>query len=91
MSAFMNKRQIVKAYDKGHLDEVKNQLVRYGTIVKLKDWESNHGDLYDGAWRLYHIEHHEMQWKIKMHNGEVKSVSHNYGNPDSCIFGSGLY
>jgi len=90
MSNFMNKRQIVKAYNNGLLDELKQQLVRYGTIVKTKDWESNHGDRYDGCWRLYHITHHGMQWKIEMHNGEVKSIGHNYGNPDSDIFNSGL-
>lgn len=75
MSNFMNKREIIKAYDKGYLDEVKQQLVRYGTIKNVKDWQVEEG-YYKGANRRYHIEHHGLEWEIEMLNGEVRTVGY---------------
>lgn len=76
---YMNKREIQKAFKNGWLDDVKKQCVRYGNIVSVKDWEISDIERYNGAWRLYEIEHHSIQWKIKMHNGEVKSIERNHG------------
>lgn len=76
---YLTKRQIVKAYNDGLLDEVKAQLVRYGRIHDVKDWEVTDIPLYNGAHRRYQIEHHGIQWKVEMHNGEVKSVGHTVG------------
>lgn len=75
---YMNKRQIVKAYNDGLLDDVKKQLCTYGTIVLVKDWETEEG-YYKGASRIYRIEHHGLQWKVYMLNGEVLEVSHTIG------------
>jgi len=71
MSNFMNKCQLVKAYNNGLLDDVKTQLIRYGTIHSVTD-----SDKIDGAHRCYQIQHHNMLWTVKMHNGEVKSVTY---------------
>lgn len=76
---FMNKREIQKAFKNGWLDDVKNQCVRYGNIVSVRDWEINDIERYNGAWRMYQIEHHGIQWEIEMHNGEVKSIERNHG------------
>lgn len=76
---YMTKTQLAKAYDNGWLDEVKNQCVKYG-IVKIKDWEVNDIPRYNGAWRLYYITHHNIQWIIKMHNGEIVSVERNHNS-----------
>lgn len=80
MSNFMNKREIVKAYDRGYLEEVKTQLLRYGTIHNVKDWEITDIPRYNGAHRRYQIAHHGMQWQIEMHNGNVTSVAHTVGD-----------
>lgn len=72
----MNKKQIIKAYNLGYLDDVKNQLVRYGTITDVKDWEITDIPRYNGAHRKYKIEHHGIKWEINMHNGEVTSLGY---------------
>lgn len=71
---YMNKRQLSKAFKDGHLEEVKSQCVKYGTIVSVKDWEITEIPRYNGAWRQYKIEHHTTQWIIEMHNGEVVGI-----------------
>ena len=76
---YMNKREIQKAFKNGDLEGVKNQCVRYGNILSVKDWEVMDVERYNGAWRLYKIEHHDIQWKIEMHNGEVTSIERNHG------------
>lgn len=76
----LNKTQTKMLYNIGALDELKAQLVRYGKIYKVKDWEITDIERYNGAHRLYEIEHHGIQWKIQMHNGEVTGISHTIGD-----------
>lgn len=78
--AYLNKTQTKMLYNIGALDELKTQIVRYGKIHKVKDWEITDIERYNGAHRLYEIEHHGIQWKIQMHNGEVVGVSRTIGD-----------
>lgn len=78
--SYMNKRQLIKAYNSGLLDDVKSQLVRYGVIHNVKDWEITDIPRYNGAHRRYQIEHHKIQWEIDMHNGEVIGIAHTIGD-----------
>lgn len=77
---YMNKREIQKAFKNGDMDGVKNQCVRYGNMLGVSDWEITDIPRYNGAWRLYKIEHHGIQWEIELHNGEVVSIERNHGN-----------
>lgn len=77
---YLNKTQTKRLYNIGALEELKTQLVRYGTIHKVKDWEITDIPRYNGAHRQYQIERHGIQWKIDMHNGDVTGISHTIGD-----------
>lgn len=79
-SGFLNKKQLVKAYNDGQLDEVLTQIRRYGNIVSVVDWESNEscGQQNVGCWRKYKITHHGLQWEARMLNGELKSIGYKF-------------
>lgn len=72
---YMNKRQIVSAYNKGQLDEVAKQLRKYGTINRDKSWDEESG-YYAGAHRVMHIIHHGHEWRLTLWNGEVKELGY---------------
>lgn len=72
---YMNKCQIIKCFDKGWMQEVKQQCTLYGKIISVKDWQIDNILRYNGCWRQYKIEHHSMLWVIEMHNGEVREIS----------------
>lgn len=72
---FMNKTQMKKAYNLGHLDDVVKQLRTYGTIAKDKSWDENKG-YYAGSHRVMHIVHHNLEWEVHMHNGEVTRLGY---------------
>lgn len=74
---FMNKRQIIKAYNSGFLDDVVKQLRTYGTITEDKSFDIDEG-YHAGAHRVFHVSHHGIDWEVSMHNGEVKGVGHNH-------------
>lgn len=78
--AYMDKRQIQQAFKDGLLEEVKAELVRYGTIHKTKDWDVENCPVYNGAHRAYWIAHHDIQWIVRMHNGRVAGVSRTQGD-----------
>lgn len=74
---YMTKRQLVKAYNSGHLDDVRKQVCNYGTIQETKDWEiEDKGSVHYGCHRRYTIQHHGLLWTIRMHNGEVNGVGY---------------
>jgi hypothetical protein len=72
---YMNKRQILKAYDKGYLDDVVKQLRTYGTIQVDKQWDEPEG-YHAGAHRVMQFDHHGINWEVHLHNGEVKQLGH---------------
>ena len=78
----LTKPQLLKAIKQGDLMTVKNECVLYGKIIALRDWEIDDIPRYNGCWRQYKIEHKKTQWEIKMHNGEVVSVSYNCNGYD---------
>lgn len=71
---YMNKRQILEAFNKGWMQEIKQQCTLYGKIVAVNDWEIDDIPRYNGCWRQYKIEHHSILWTIEMHNGEVTEI-----------------
>lgn len=73
----LTKAQLLKAYNKGSLDEVVKELRRYGYISADKSFEIDAG-YHQGSHRVCHVEYKGIDWKFSMHNGEVKSVGHNY-------------
>lgn len=72
---YMNKRQIISAYNKGYLDDVAKQLRTYGKITFDKSWNEDSG-YYAGSHRVYHIDHHGYVWRLAMHNGEIRKVGY---------------
>ena len=73
----LTKAQLLKAYNKGSLDEVVKELRRYGYISADKSFDIDEG-YHKGAHRVCHIEYKGMEWKFSLHNGEVKSVGYKY-------------
>ena len=70
---FMSKRQIVAAFNKGLLESVAKQLKMYGIITKDKQFEMLDGR-YAGFHRVTEINHHSINWTVRMYNGDVVSV-----------------
>jgi hypothetical protein len=73
--SYMTKQSIVKAYNRGHIEDVAKQLRMYGTITHDKSWNESSG-YYAGAHRVLHITQHGYTWEIHMHNGEVKRLGY---------------
>ncbi len=73
----MTKRQLVKAYNNGQLEEVYKEVRRYGVIVKDVEWSIADGGRYDGAWRHMWINHHGLGWSFELHNGELFAAGYN--------------
>ena len=76
-TGYFSKRLLVSAFKKGHLEDVHRQLVTYGQINSVNDWEVSEptGTPHAGAWRKYKITHHDIRWEVKMHNGNIRSVT----------------
>ena len=72
---YMNKRQIISAYNKGYIDSVAKQLRTYGQIVADKAWDEASG-YYAGAHRVMKINHHGHAWRLAMWNGEVRELGY---------------
>jgi hypothetical protein len=70
---FLSKTKIVSEFNKGNLDVVAKQLKMYGKIRKDKSFDVDSG-IYAGSHRKTSIEHHDIVWEVKMHNGNVISV-----------------
>lgn len=69
--AFMNKRQIMQAFNAGQLETVKDQVRTYGKeIIFDKTWDEETG-FYRGCNRIMRIWHHGYLWNVHMLNGEV--------------------
>jgi hypothetical protein len=71
----MNKRQILKAYDKGYIDDVVKQLRTYGTIARDHSFDIQDG-YHAGSHRILSITHHSIEWSVELHNGNVKLVGY---------------
>ena len=71
----LTKRQLIAQFNKGYLDEVAKELLRYGTITKDKEWETPEG-YYKGHSRVRHILHHGYAWELHMLNGEIERMSY---------------
>jgi hypothetical protein len=72
---YMNKKQLLKAYEKGYIDDVIKQLRTYGTITRDHSFDIEDG-YHAGAHRVLSIEHHGIYWDVELHNGAVKSVGY---------------
>lgn len=75
MMNYMTKVQIIRAYNKGLLDDVAKQLRRYGKITVDKSFEIESG-YHVGHHRVMHFEHHGFEWEVHFHNGEVKHLGY---------------
>lgn len=62
----MNKRQLMAAFNKGFLDEVAKDLLRYGNIQQDWEWEDD-----QGLHREQEIKRHDLLWTVHKKNGEV--------------------
>ncbi|MNC28827.1 hypothetical protein D3C76_165260 [compost metagenome] len=65
----MNIEQLRQALKANELETVKGELVRYGTVLGLHDWES-----WKGCHRLYIIKHAGAMFVVGMLNGNTTSV-----------------
>ncbi len=74
---FLTKAKIISAFKKGDIDMVAKQLKMYGNITKDKSFDVESGR-YAGCHRNTTIEHHGIVWEVKMHNGNVISVSQSH-------------
>ena len=74
---YLNKKQLISAYNKGNLDDVAKQLRMYGTIFDDKSFEIESG-YHVGHHRMMKIKHHDIEWNIALHNSEVKSVGYKF-------------
>lgn len=74
---YLTKKQLISAYNKGHLDDVAKQLRMYGTIFDDKSFEIESG-YHVGHHRIMKIKHHDIEWNIELHNGEVKLVGYKF-------------
>jgi hypothetical protein len=73
---FLNKRQLNAAYKRGDIDAVAKQLVRYGVIAHVHDWEAgNDTGPNVGYHRRMRVVHHSQLWEVHKHNGKVKAVT----------------
>ena len=70
----MNKRQLMKAFDAGHLDEVAKEVQRYGQGLTHKDWLCIDGT----PKRKSAAQLHGLTWTVERHTGEVIRVG--WGN-----------
>lgn len=66
----LTKRQLIAQFNKGYLDEVAKELLRYGTIVRDVEWETPDG-YYKGHSRVQHIIHKGYAWELHKLNGEI--------------------
>ena len=69
----MKQKELMQAFEANQLDEAKDILCLYGSIVKLTEWQ----DENDSFCREYIITHCNIKWDIRMKNGEVRSVGYN--------------
>lgn len=73
--SFLSKPQLIKAFNKGYLDDVVKQLRTYGTITKDKSFDIADG-YHAGAHRVFSVQHHGYSWEVHMHNGEIKTLGY---------------
>ena len=71
----LTKRQLIAAFNKGMLDDVAKELLRYGTIIRDVEWETPDGH-YKGHSRVYHITHKGYAWEVHKLNGEIERMSY---------------
>lgn len=71
---FLSKAKILSSFKKGEIDIVAKQLKMYGTITKDISFDVDSGR-YAGSHRKTWINHHSIEWEVKMHNGNVISVT----------------
>lgn len=73
--SFLSKTQLLKAYNKGYIDDVVKQLRTYGTITQDKSFDIDEG-YHTGAHRVFTVQHHGYVWDVHMHNGEVTTLGY---------------
>lgn len=73
----LSKTELIRAYNKGQLEEVTKECLRYGDIKRDVQWDTPDG-YHKGAHRVRDIRWLGIDWNIHMWNGEVRSVGHNY-------------
>lgn len=76
---YMNKRQLLEALREGYLEDVRKQVLTYGTINDIKDWVTKDG-YHAGCHRKTQTTHHGIQWVLHMHNGDIVSVTRAHGD-----------
>ena len=75
MMNYMTKTQMIRAYNKGLLDDVAKQLRRYATITSDKSFEIESG-YHKGHHRVTNFAQHNLNWEVHFHNGEVKQLGY---------------
>lgn len=71
----LTKSQALKMFNDGNIDEVVNEVRRYGKIVSDTKWIETEG-FYAGDNRLMVLSWHGMRWEIEMRDGDIKMISH---------------
>jgi hypothetical protein len=71
--AYLNKKNLLKAFNEGKLELVSSEVRRYGTITDDLQWEEVEGH-YKGANRILQVLYYRMLWTIELHNGNVKEI-----------------
>ena len=74
--SYLSKKQLITAFNNGHLEDVVKQLVRYGKIITDHSWSDDSSSHYAGEYRCMEINHHSLTWKFTKRNGEVIEVEY---------------
>lgn len=75
MQNYLSKNQLISLYQRGDLEGVRKQLLRYGKITHDKSFDIESG-YYKGANRDINVMHHGLLWNFSMLNGEVRSLGY---------------
>jgi hypothetical protein len=68
-----SKSKLIKAYNKGRVEEVSEELLQYGKITRTKEWRQN-TDRFLNMHAVYVVAHHGHIWNIEKKNGNVEII-----------------
>lgn len=69
----MKQKELMQVFEANRLEEVKDLLCLYGSILDVIDWQEQNGDFC----REYLVTHCGIKWDIRMKNGEILSAGYN--------------
>jgi len=70
----INKAQALKMFDDGLIDQVTNNIRRYGKVLSDDRFTETEG-FYAGETRYTTFAWHGMKWEVIMRNGELVAIS----------------